>query len=292
MLYVLLVGVIVIRILAESTAYTSPDSTYYLAAADHLMKGEGLIAPHPVAPHDEVYFAIWPAGYPFCIAGVGLLTSTSVLVASKIVNILFLGFTFILLFYWFKEKSWLLALYFCSFGMLEIYSYSWSEAPFLFFVLLLCYFVTKDLQKDSGPRLFFQVLFCLIALFLFRYAGLIYFLGIGLLLLYFIYKKQWLKSGYYFSALFLASVFVGGYLFLNKEMTGYYTGIGDRMQWHQESLKEFTVLLIHGLWNQLTLARQYFFNGAMDYLYLVLLLLQLAVVAVLVYFRKIKLAQL
>lgn len=283
-LYVLLVVVIVIRLLAESTAYTSPDSTYYLAAADHLMKGEGLLAPSPEAPHEDVYFAIWPAGYPFCIAGIALLTDTSALMASKLVNFLFLGLTFILLYRWFKDKAWFVALYFCSFGMLEIYSYSWSEAPFLFFVLCLCYVVTKDLEKDSGVRVFFQVFSCLVALFLFRYAGLIYFLGIGVLLLYFIYNKQWLKAGYYFSALFFASVFVCGYLLLNKEMTGHYTGIGDRVQLHQESLSEFVALLVRGIWNQLTLARQYF--GTMDYLYLALLFAQLTIVAVLVYFRK------
>ncbi|MDB5256110.1 MAG: hypothetical protein JWM14_805 [Chitinophagaceae bacterium] len=285
-LFLFIALVIVVRIMAESTSYVSPDSTYYLSAADHVMKGEGLIAPDPTAPEKNVYFAVWPAGYPLCIAGVGLLTGTSALVASKIVNLIFLGLTFGLLFFWFGEKSWFVALYFCSFGMLEIYSYSWSEAPFLFFVLLLCYFVFKDLERDSGPRLFFQVFFCLVALFFFRYAGLIYFPAIGLLLVYSIYKKQKLKSGYYFSALFFASVGVFYYLFLNKEMSGHYTGIGDRVQLEQESWPQFMLLLIRGLWNQLTLARQCFFSGEMDYLYVALLMVQAGVVAVLFYFKK------
>lgn len=284
-LFLMLASVIIIRVLVESTSYVSPDSSYYLAAADHLMKGQGLIAPHPEAPHSNTYFAIWPAGYPFCIAGVGLLTGTSALVASKIVNLLFLGLTFALLFHWFGEKSWLVALYFCSFGLLEIYSYSWSEAPFLFFVLLLCYFITKDLEKDRGLRLFFQLFFCLVALFIFRYAGLIYFVGVGALLLYFMSKRQWLKSSYYFSALFFSSLVVCGYLLVNKEMTGYYTGIGDRVQLEQESLQQFVMLLIRGLWNQLTLARQYY-SSEMDSLYVALLIMQLGVVAVLVYFRE------
>lgn len=284
-LFFLIAAVIVIRIIAEPTSYVSPDSTYYLAAADHLMKGEGLVAAHPEAPHQDVYFAIWPAGYPLCIAGLALLTGTSVLVASKMVNLLFLGLTFVLLLRWFGEKSWLAALYFCSFGMLEIYSYSWSEAPFLFFVLLLCYFVTKDLEKDSGPRVFFQLFFCLTALFLFRYAGLIYYLGVAVLLLYFVIKKQRLRAAYYFSALFFASILVCAYLLLNKEMTGYYTGIGDRMQPQQESLQQFVGLLILGVWNQLTLARQYF-GADMDYLYITLLMLQLGVMAVLFYYRE------
>lgn len=284
-LFLLITAVIVIRIIAESTSYVSPDSTYYLAAADHLMKGEGLLAPHPETPHADVYFAIWPAGYPVCIAAVGWITHTSVLVASKLVNLIFLGLTFILLFRWFGEKSWWVGLYFCSFGLLEIYSYTWSEAPFLFFVLLLCYCVSKDLEKDAGPRVFFQVLFCLTALFLFRYAGLIYFIAIGFLMLYLIWKKQWLKVGYYFSALFFASIVVCGYFLFNKEMTGYYTGIGDRMQPQMESLQQFVVLLIRGIWNQLTPARQYFY-GEMDYLYIALLMVQVGVMAVLFYFRE------
>ncbi len=285
-LFLLIAAVVVLRIIAEPTSFVSPDSTYYLAAADHVIKGEGLIAPNPLAPHADVYFAIWPAGYPLCIAGVGLLTGTSVLLASKIVNLLFLGLTFVLLFRWFGEKSWFIALCFCSFGMLEIYSYSWSEAPFLFFVLLLCYFVTKDLEKDSGPRLFFQLVFCLTALFLFRYAGLIYYVGVAGLLLYFMIKKQWLKAGYYFSALFFASILVCGYLLLNKGMTGYYTGIGDRMQPQMESLQQFVMLLIVGLWNQLTLARQSSLSGELDILYIALLMIQLGVMAVLFYYRE------
>ena len=270
--------------MAESTAYCSPDSLHYLSAADHLMKGEGLVARHPET-QQEVYFAIWPAGYPLCIAGIGLLTGTSALVASKIVNLLFLGLTFVLLLRWFGEKSWFVALYFCSFGMLEIYSYSWSEAPFLFFVLLLVYFVTKDVEKDTGPRLFFQLFFCLVALFLFRYAGLIYYLVGGLLLLYYISKKQWLKAGYYFSALFFASLVVCGYFLLNKQMTGHYTGIGDRVQPQMESFPQFVMLLMRGLWNQLTLARHYFY-GTLDALYVALLVLQVGLMVVLVYFRK------
>ncbi|MBC7486813.1 MAG: hypothetical protein H7282_08680 [Cytophagaceae bacterium] len=277
---------IIVRIMAESTHYVSPDSTYYLSASNHLMKGDGLIATDPTAPDKNVYFAVWPAGYPCCIALVGLLTGTSALAASKIVNIIFLGLIFGLLFLWFRDKSWFVALYFCSFGMLEVYSYSWSEAPFLFFTLFLCYTVFKDLEKDLGPRLFFQLFICLVALFLFRYAGLIYYIGVGLLLLYFIYNKKWLKAGYYFSALFLASVGVCSYLLLNKAMSGHYTGIGDRVQLAQESWSQFIVLLIQGLWNQFTLARQYFFSGEMDNLYGILLLVQILVVGVLIYFKK------
>lgn len=285
-LFFFIAVVIAVRIMAESTAYVSPDSTYYLSAADHLMKGKGLIAPDPSAPDKEVYFAVWPAGYPCCIAAVGLLTGTSVLVASKIVNLIFLGLTFGLLSLWFHDKSWFIALYFCSFGMLEVYSYSWSEAPFLFFVLLLCYFVIKDLERDSGLSLFFQLFFCLLALFLFRYAGLIYYFGAGFLLLYFIYKKEWLKVGYYFMALLFASSCVCFYFILNKEISGHYTGIGDRVQLEQESWPQFMTLLIRGTWNQFSLARQYFFSGKMDPLYILLLIAQAALIGVLFYFRK------
>jgi hypothetical protein len=283
-LFLSIVAVLIVRIMAESTSYVSPDSTYYLSAADHLMKGEGLMAPDPTAPEHDVYFAVWPAGYPWCIAAVGILSGTSVLVASKLVNLIFLGLTFVLLFFWFREKSWFVALYFCSFGMLEIYSYSWSEAPFLFFTLLLCYFVSKDLEKESRPRLFFQLFFCLTALFLFRYAGLIYFAGMGLLLIYFIVCKKWVKAGYYFAALFLAGAVAGSYLMINKEMTGHYTGIGDRVQLEWESTAQYLVVLMRGVWNQFTLARQLF--GGADALYMILLILQLALVVILLSQRK------
>ena len=87
-------------------------------------------------------------------------------------------------------------------------------------------------------------------------------------------------------ALLFASACVCFYLMLNKELSGHYTGIGDRVQWEQESWPQFVMLLIRGLWNQFTLARQYFFSGKIDALYLALLFAQAVLLAVLLYFRK------
>ncbi|MDB5274715.1 MAG: hypothetical protein JWO58_3082 [Chitinophagaceae bacterium] len=284
--FVLIVVALAVRILAESTSYVSPDSQYYLSAADHLIQGKGLKAINPVAPGEESYFAVWPAGYPLCIAAVAAIGQTSVLMASKLVNLIFLGLIFMLLYRWFGERAWFVALYFCSYAMLEIYSYTWSEAPFLFFVLLLCYTLTKDMEGKTDRWLFLRLSGCLILLFLFRYAGLIYYAGIGLIAVYWMYKKNVRRVMQYTGALAMAGVFTLCYFYVNRQMTGHYTGIGDRVQLQQESINEFLILFLQGLINQCSIARNYFFNGEGDLLYVLLLVVQLIVVVVLIVYEK------
>lgn len=123
-LWLLYLGIcltLVLRIYAEETNYLSPDSHFYLRVANNLIDGKGLVGPKEY-PFDEKaeesYFAIWPPGYPFLIAVTSYITKTSVFIASKIVNLVFLAFSFLLLYKWFGEKAWLPSLYYCSFGML------------------------------------------------------------------------------------------------------------------------------------------------------------------------------
>lgn len=70
------------------------------------------------------------------------------------------------------ESAWFPALYFCSYGMLEVYSYTWSEGAFMFFVLYLCYVLHKS-SIAYRRFLFCEILLCLLCLAMLRYAGLI-----------------------------------------------------------------------------------------------------------------------
>lgn len=276
-----------LRIVVEATTYTSPDSHFYIRVANNLKNGEGLKVPVSY-PFDkstpEAYLAIWPAGYPLLIASVSFLTLTSSLVASKVVNIIFLALIFLLLFSWVKEYAWFPALYFCSFGMLEVFSYTWTEGPFLFFVLYLCFLISGSLNEKAGSYFFLKLAGCLIMLFLLRYAGIVYFFFAGGFLLYFFYVRKFQLSVQYFLALLFSSIFVIGYFLINYSKTGYLTG-GDRFI-DKTAYFIFLTQLLQGLLNEIFIIRNYYFSGYSDYLFLILLLIQLVLMYYLFKNRK------
>ena len=290
LLYVGLVITILLRAYVEATHYCSPDSNFYLKTAENLLNHKGLVRPnnYPFSKSTgDVYFAVWPAGYPVLIAGLSFLTKLPVLVSSKLVNLLFLGFTFMLLHKWLGKIAWFPALYFCSFGMLEVYSYTWSESAFLFFVIWLGYILQQNHQQifSPGKWQFLPLTLCLVGLFLFRYAGLVYFFLIFGFMLWYGLRKNYRLALHYFAALALSSTFVLAYLFYNYYQTGFYTG-GARIFPEQESLSYFFEVLFKGLANQFFLARNYYFYGYTDYLFSALLLAQLVVCGLLIYNRK------
>ena len=268
---------LLLRIKVESTTYTSPDSHIYLRVADNLREGKGLIFPGAY-PFDEttkeVYFAMWPAGYPVIIALVSHFTNTSGLVASKLINIFFLGLIFYLLWVWKKDYAWFPALYFCSFGMLEVFSYTWTEGPFLFFILLLCNLISNALKREFNHFLFLKLGICLTILFLLRYAGLVYFFFAALVLVYFLVEREKVLTMHFFLALLLSGIVVLTYFFVNFQETAYYTG-GNRFT-NDITLSEFILLFLQGLLNEFFIIRNYYFTGYTDYLFLFFLLVELA----------------
>lgn len=279
-MYVAIVLVILLKIWAEPNGYTTPDSISYLAAADHLTEGRGLYAPNPDSDFagQEMYLSIWPVGYSITIAGVMKVTGLSSLWASKVVNLICLGLIFLLLYQWLGQYAWVPALYFCSYSMLEVYSHTWSEAPFLCCVLWLCYVVHRDLQDIPDRYLFFKLTILLVLLFLFRYAGLIYFFALFFIMCYWWREKRWNKVRVYFAVLFLSSVFVLWYFYFNALMTGFYTGV-DRIKPEQESWEYFGQLFLQGMLNEWTIARDYFFRGYIDWMFMVLFFIQLILIA-------------
>ena len=139
-IYLAIVSTIALRTVVESTHYVSIDSEYYLRVSENIVDGSGIVAPD-IYPFNsatlEERFAKWPLGYPAMIGLVSWVTGFPSLVSSKITNVLFLGLVFFLLHFWHKKQAWFIALYFCSYSMLEVYSYTWSEGAFLFLILIL-----------------------------------------------------------------------------------------------------------------------------------------------------------
>lgn len=278
-MFLLISIVIGIRIYVEATHYLSPDSHFYLCVADNILEGKGFIGPREY-PFDEKtendYFALWPIGYSLMIVGTSFVAGTSTFLASKIVNIIFLAFSFILFYRWFGEKAWFPALYYCSYGMLEVYSYTWSEGVFLFFVLYLCYRLYKSFFSFN-KLLFLDIFFCLSMLVALRYAGLIYFFFVAILLFYFLYKRKYNISVHLFGGLLLSSLVVGAYFYMNFLKTGYYTG-GYRYYPEVEPYCFFIKKLFQGIINEFTIVRNYYFSGYQDCYYVFFLFLQLVLI--------------
>ncbi len=255
-LYVAIVCSIVLRSYVESTHFVTPDSEFYLRVAENINNGKGIIAPD-VYPFDEqtpeVHFAVWPIGYPAMIALISKFSGLSLLVSSKVVNLIFLGLIFYLFHHWFKKDAWFPALYFFSYAKMEVFSYTWSEGAFLFFILLLCYWLS-NLEKKF---LFVKVVFCLIALFLLRYAGVIFFLYVGVFGIY-----QWYIGNKKKALVLVLSVCVAGvpcllYLWNNQMNNGYYSGL-DRFTPDEMSNWFAIKSSIVGLGNEFLFVSHYF----------------------------------
>lgn len=255
-IYIALVCAIALRSYVESTHFVTPDSEFYLRVAENITSGNGMIAPE-VYPFDEqtpeVHFAVWPIGYPLMIAFVSKLSGVSLLVASKVVNLLFLGFIFMLFHRWFKKDAWFPALYFFSFAKMEVFSYSWSEGAFLFFVLLLCYWLSHLCTRF----LLIKIVFCLIMLFLLRYAAIIFFLFVGVFGMYQFYSGDKAKAKTLVSSVVVAAIPCFLYLWNNHVNNGYYSGL-DRFTPDEMSSWFAIKSSIVGLVNEFLFVSHYF----------------------------------
>lgn len=266
---------IILRVYAEATNYQSPDSLFYLRAAENILDGKGLLGP-TTFPFDQdteqSYFAIWPMGYPILIALFGMAIP-NLLWASKAVNLFFLGASFVILYFQYKPVAiWSSFAYF-SYGLTEVYSYTWSEGPFLFFLLLLFYGI--NLKQSQWRVIIISI--SLICLFLLRYAGLIFWVFTLVYLVYLYSNKRKAEAGTILVSLIFSGILILGYLSLNYIKTGYITG-AERLYLGMESWADFLYYLSRGILNVFAFARNIWFVGSKDLLAIGFLLLQVIVI--------------
>lgn len=271
--FVLFCMAITFRIAVNKNRYVTPDSKHYLRSAKNYNAGKGFTAPE-VFPFrnakEEVRLAMWPVGYSFCIAQTAQLSGLRVLWASKVVNLLFFGFTLLLLRKLFGSETWFVVLSFFSFSALEIYSFTWSEGPFIFCVVL---FVFILLRWERLKLKWVYLAVCLAITFTIRYAGIIYYFQIGILAAFLIYRGSWRKSLPYIIGAGLASTFVILYLLYNKEHNGMITGM-DRFARADETTGEYFSMLFQGLFNEFFIIRNYYFLNEPIGLFLITAIIQ------------------
>lgn len=237
---IMLSGCICINIYSRAYlkgVYISADSAGYLREAVNLVAGNGF-SYDGLAGYDT-WFANWPILYPALIAAVMLLTGAKAYLASKIVAMVTAGLILLLLRKCFGKDAWLYGLCLTNIGYLNLSYYTWSEIPFILFLLCFALVLSKILKEGRLSALWYVALgLSGLGCFLTRYYGIFVWIvtGLYLLLLLVLYRKKkerqiWDKT----VKLAVTALISGGlsmaYLLMNKVMNGMASGVSRTMWW-------------------------------------------------------------
>jgi hypothetical protein len=225
LLYLSLCSIILLKSYFDPDGRISPDSTHYLRLSKNLVEGEGFRVPDYNSPDGQSFFAIWPVGYPIMIFIVSKLTGLGVVWASKVLNLLIIGLILLLFRYIFKENAHWAGLIFFIDNVILVFSFTWSEGPFILFLLCISISLYKCVETSGKLIWIAGLFFSGIALFLIRYIGLFSVGIIGLIALINLFKRRWLLSIKLLITSLLQLIFAGLYLYHNKISTGYITGM-------------------------------------------------------------------
>lgn len=237
---IMLFGCICISIYSRAYlkgVYISADSAGYLREAVNLVAGNGF-SYDGLAGYDT-WFANWPILYPALIAAVMLLTGAKAYLASKIVAMVTAGLILLLLRKCFGKDAWLYGLCLTNIGYLNLCYYTWSEIPFILFLLCFALVLSKILKEECPSAFWYAVLGLLgLGCFLTRYYGIFVWIvtGLYLLVLFGIYRKRREKQIWGKTVKLAVTALISGglsmtYLLMNKEMNGMASGVSRTMWW-------------------------------------------------------------
>lgn len=200
----------------------SPDGVSYLRMAEAAARGH-LFNPNGVAGHDG-WFAVWPLGYPWCIALVIKITSLDAFTSARIVATLITGGILLVLARCARSAFPVLALSLLNLSFCGVFRVSYSEQPYVLALLALCVVLSR---KDENRKIAcFAIAGLCIATFLFRYVG-VFAIFWSIAASYLAAKLERRTLGMVRAAACAAIavvIFAGGYLFLNHIMCGAFTG--------------------------------------------------------------------
>lgn len=225
--------------ITDSEGFITSDSAHYLQLAQNILNGDGLSTANYVEGM-STYFATWPVGYPVLIAVVSFITGLSVVWAAKVVNILCLGFCLFILKQLFNERSVHIALIFFISTFTAMFTYTWSEVPFLLGLLWLVFALVNYIHTEK-KRYVVHMFFASLFLFFMRYIGLIGAGIIGLVGFYYLVKRQWKPMLTLWLTGSISIVIAGVYLLNNYIQTGLMTGM-ERIP-RKETVEEFFIKL-------------------------------------------------
>lgn len=235
--------------------FITSDSAGYLREAVNMVNGNGF-SYDKMAGYDS-WFANWPILYPAFIAFTMLITGQNAYLASKILSAILVGIILIVLRVCFKRDAWVYALALTNIGFLSLSYYTWSELPFILFMLCFGLVLAKILMDEKVSVKWYVLLGVTgICCFLTRYYGIyVWFVsGLYILLLLLKYKKEkdilsLKKGGTLMVTSFISGCISLGYLLMNKVMNGMASGVSRSMWW--DDYESLTNDLIESLLTEL-----------------------------------------
>jgi|GEM_PF-4675491 len=216
----------------ESNGAMSQDSTNYLGLAQNLLDGRGFKAaacggfPEPSCTRvgEWTFFAVWPLGYPLCIAGAAAFTGLSVFWAAKLVNIVSVGLVLLGLWRQFGTSAPVLALLLLFAPFLVLVGFSLSEAPFLAASVWFCGALSRSTRHPRLSNLI-ELALASVLLFLFRYVGAFSLFAIWFSAGRHVLKRKFVHARRLVTASLPPLALMAGYLLHNVAVTGFATGV-------------------------------------------------------------------
>ena len=235
--------------------YISPDSSHYLGEAINILAGYGFNN-NGLLGRDG-WFAAWPIGYPFLIALVSKITTFNVYMSSKLLSVILISLLLLVLLKRFSKNAFLVTLVFFNVGFLNAYKYTWSEIPFIVFVVMYGFSLTDVILKKEKKNSIMLFIWTILA-FLMRYVGacLGVVSGIAWIAMLFHYLRDGKKNievkrnlVYLFVSGMSAAIFIGCYFLNNYVHCGLISGVGrTRMV---DNYEELTYNLQNSLINEI-----------------------------------------
>ncbi len=218
--------------------YISADSADYMREAVNLAGGHGFS--YDGLAGYRSWFANWPILYPVMIAAMIVLTGgADAYLASKLVTMALIALILFLLYAAFRKDAWIYALCLTNLGFLQLAYYTWSEVPFMLFLLLFSLVLAKIIREEQVKARWYVLLgLSGLGSFLTRYVGLYVWIVAGLYLcgLLLDYRKRRERAvcrkmiGLTLTA-FVSGLLSVGYFCVNKLMNGMPSGVSRTMWW-------------------------------------------------------------
>lgn len=216
-------------------SYISSDATGYLHEAEALVHGYGFNFIGAAGGYS--WFAAFPIGYPALIALLAMiLNPLNTFLCSKLLSMLLIGVILLFFAIRFKEDSWIYALLLLNFGIVHIYTNTWSETAFIPALLFFSLSISKvTTSEECRIRDYVLLYITIIATFLFRYFGIFVLIFSGLVWIYFliVYIRRRHDGDKTLLRKLIALAVTGiccaiteaAYLFMNLKLNGYATGV-------------------------------------------------------------------
>ena len=202
-------------IISASQGYINADSWLYLHLAQSISMGNGLTL-------NEGYFAVFPFGYSLLISIFSFFSTdiNHLIIASKITNLILA-----IISYTYAKKIFKSNLFAAFFVINPIYltTFAWTISENLFYPSIMgAFYYSIKIAKCFCKKDLFKLFICIIFIISARYfSGTFLFSFFIIYIIVFGFKNFWLKI----TPFVLGAIFFLTYQFINKEITGYATGM-------------------------------------------------------------------